>query len=205
MPKEKPRMVEHWEVEHSVFLGGHEIVFAEDESDMKNPYFVGDCSYDNPFGVAEYINCIGTPDYLEAVSEYAQRLQTQAELMRQERRVRGVDIEPLNRNACLPGGLGDSIEGKLVVIRPDVMHRDRRTADYQYFLTSGGNGCRAESLGCAVFGQNLYTGKRFRWERADILGVADPEKLPLWAKERLESLQSLTLRMTTKTKNEPER
>lgn len=70
------------------------------------------------------------------------------------------------------------------------MHRDRRTADYQYFLADGGNGCRAEAIGRAIFGQNLYTGKRSRWERQDILGIADPQKLPDWAKERLEKLQS---------------
>lgn len=85
-------MVEHWEVKHSIFLGGQEIVFAEDESDMKNPYFVGDCSYDNPFGLAAYTNCIGTADYLEAIGEYAQRIQTQAELVRQERSERGISM-----------------------------------------------------------------------------------------------------------------
>ena len=189
MSKEKPRMVDHWEVKHSIFLSGHEIVFAEDESHMETPYFIGDCSYDNPFGIAEYTNCIGTADYLEAITEYAQRLQTQAELVRQERSERSISDEPLAQDACLSGGLGENITGKLVVIRPKVMHRDRRTADYQYFLADGGNGCRADAIGRAVFGQNLYTGKRSRWERQDILGIADPQKLPDWAKERLEKLQ----------------
>jgi len=190
MTKDKPRMVDHWEVKHSVFLGGHEIVFAEDESHMETPYFVGDCSYDNPFGIAEYTNCIGSADYLKAISDYTQRLKTQAELVRQERSERGISDEPLTQDACLSGGLGEDITGKLVVIRPNVMHRDRRTADYQYFLADGGNGCRAEAIGRAIFGQNLYTGKRSRWERQDILGIADPQKLPDWAKERLEKLQS---------------
>ncbi|MPN43004.1 hypothetical protein SDC9_190563 [bioreactor metagenome] len=69
------------------------------------------------------------------------------------------------------------------------MQDDKRTADYQYFFAEYGNGCRAEALGLGVFGQNLYTGKRGRWERPDILGIADPEKLPEWAKDRLKALQ----------------
>lgn len=190
MSKEKPRMVEHWEVKHAVFIGGHEIVFSEDKHDKENTYLVGYCDYDNPFNVGTYSNCIGTADYLEAMSEYTQRLQKQIEMVRQERSERGASDEPLTLDACLSGGLGENIEGKLVVIRPDIMYQDRRTADYQYFLADGGNGCRAEAIGCAVFGQNLYTSKRSRWERADILGIADLEKLPGWAKQRLESLQS---------------
>lgn len=188
MVKEKPRKVEHWEVEHAIFLGGHEIVFAEDKLDKEITYLVGDCSYDNSFGLGTYTNCIGTADYLKAVSEYAQRIQKQIELIRQERSERGVSDEPLTIKACLSGGLGENIEGKLVIIRPDVMHRDRRTADYQYFFADGGNGCRAEAIGRAVFGQNLYTGIRARWERADILGIADPDKLPEWAESKLQLL-----------------
>ena len=188
MVKEEPRKVEHWEVKHAMFLGGHEIVFAEDELDKENTYFIGDCSYDNPFGLGTYSNCIGTADYLEAVFEYTQRVQNQIKLIRQERSERGVSDEPLTMNECISGGLGENIEGKLVVIRPIVMHRDRRTADYQYFFADGGNGCRADAIGHAVFGQNLYTGKRARWERSDILGIADPDKLPQWAKIKLEIL-----------------
>lgn len=189
MTKEKPRKVEHWEVKQAVTLGGHEIVYAEDKLDKEHPFFVGDCNYDNPFSIGMYSNCIGTSDYLEAISEYTQRVQKQIEQVRKERNERGVSDEPLTIDNCLAGGLGQNIEGKLVIIRPDVMHLDRRTADYQYFFADGGNGCRADAIGCGVFGQTLYTGKRLRWERADILGIADPKKLPEWAKEKLETLQ----------------
>jgi hypothetical protein len=190
MAKEAPRKADHWEVKLAAFVGGQEIVFAEDENDQKQPYLVGYCSYDNPFGVAEYSSCVATADYLEAMVEYAHRIQMQAEHVRQERAERGISVEPVTRDACLTGGLGEDITGKLVVVRPEVMQRDRRTADYQYFLADGGNGCRADAIGSAVFGQTLYTGKRLRWERANILGLADLEKLPVWAKNRLKALQT---------------
>lgn len=190
MEKEQPRKADHWTVKYAVCVGGLEVVFAEDERDPEHPYFVGNCSYDNPLGLAEYKNCIGTGDYLEAVTEFSDRIKTQAELVRQTRAERGISDEPLTRDACLPGRLDDNIAGKLVVIRPEIMQDDKRTADYQYFVAEHGNGCRAESLGRGVFGKNLYTGKSGRWDRPDILGIADPEKLPDWAKDRLKTLQS---------------
>lgn len=190
MAKEAPRKADHWEVKLAVFVGGQEIVFAEDENDPEHPYMVGNCGYENPFGIAVYSNCIGTADYLEAITEYAHRLQAQTALVHQERDERGISDEPLTRDACLSGGLGEDITGKLVIVRSDIMRPDRRTADYQYFLADGGNGCRASAIGSAVFGQNLYTGKRSRWERCDILGIADPKKLPDWAKERLQVPQT---------------
>ncbi|MPM08138.1 hypothetical protein SDC9_54450 [bioreactor metagenome] len=205
MAKEALRKADHWEVKLAVFVGGQEIVFAEDESDLESPYMVGNCGYENPFGMAVYSSCIGTADYLEAITEYANRLQAQTELVHQERAVRGIGDESLTRDACLPGGLGEDITGKLVIIRPDIMHPDRRTADYQYFLADGGNGCRASAIGSAVFGQNLYDGKRSRWERCDILGVADPLKLPDWANERLKVLQTNEKTTPPKKKSGPER
>ena len=190
MEKEKPRKADHWVVKYALFVGGHEIVFGEDQHDPDYPYFVGDCLYTNPFGVPEYRKCIGTADYLEAVTEFADRVKTQAEMVRQDRTERGVSDKPLTRDACLPGGLADNIEGKLVIIRPDVMQCDKRTADYQYFYAEHGNGCRAEAHGLGVFGKNLYTGTQSRWERPDVMGIADPAKLPEWAKIRLEALHA---------------
>lgn len=190
MEKEKTRKADHWEVKCALFVGGHEIVFGEDQHDPHYPYFVGDCLYDNPFGVPEYRKCIGTADYLEAVKEFADRIKAQTELVRQERTERGISDKPLTRDACLSGGLGDNIENKLVIIRAGVMQRDKRTADYQYFFAEHGNGCRAEAHGLGVFGKNLYTGKQGRWERPDVMGLADPEKLPEWAKARLTALQT---------------
>lgn len=37
--------------------------------------------------------------------------------------------------------------------------------------------------------QELYSGKRCRWDRTDILGIADREKLPDWAKEKAEEYE----------------
>ena len=53
------------------------------------------------------------------------------------------------------------------------------------FRAARGFGCTPGSRGCAVFFQELYSGERCRWDASDILGVANPEKIPDWAKEKL--------------------
>ena len=40
--------------------------------------------------------------------------------------------------------------------------------------------------GRAVFFQELYSGEKCRWEIGDVLGIADMDKLPDWAKAKVE-------------------
>ena len=44
-----------------------------------------------------------------------------------------------------------------------------------------------DSRGQAVFVEELYSGEVSRWERSDILGLADLNKLPDWAKEKIQA------------------
>lgn len=53
----------------------------------------------------------------------------------------------------------------------------------------GGFGCSPGSRGRAVYFEDLFSGKRCRWDRTDILGIADREKLPDWAKEKAEEYE----------------
>jgi hypothetical protein len=56
-------------------------------------------------------------------------------------------------------------------------------------LCTGGFGCEPNSRGSACFCTNLYSGKESRYERRDILGIIDKDKLPEWAKQRLDEVQ----------------
>ena len=62
---------------------------------------------------------------------------------------------------------------------------DYRTADCQLGFAQGGFGCTPGARGRAVYFEELYSGERCRWDASDILGVANPEKIPDWAKEKL--------------------
>jgi hypothetical protein len=116
-----------------------------------------------------------TDDYLEAVEEYTKRITAEAKYMRQERRERGVDNAPLTIGACSATGRALDITNKLVIIKADALRAEYRGADHQYFLAESGFGCAANSRGNAVYGRNLYTGEKARWERYDVLGVAAPD------------------------------
>ena len=62
-------------------------------------------------------------------------------------------------------------------------------ATMQLQLCTGGFGAEPNSRGSACFCTNLYSGKESRYERRDILGVIEKDKLPEWAKQRLDEVQ----------------
>lgn len=59
-------------------------------------------------------------------------------------------------------------------------------------LATGGNGCRPEACGTAVFTKNLFTSKESRWNRQDVAGIIRPDRLSEWAKEKLAALDKDT-------------
>ena len=73
----------------------------------------------------------------------------------------------------------------MVVIRADVLQRDKQTADYQLCRATGGFGCKPSAGGRAVFCQTVYDNREMRYDRTDVLGVIKPERVPDWAKERI--------------------
>ena len=79
--------------------------------------------------------------------------------------------------------------GKLIIIKPEVLAPEYRRSEHQIKRATGGFGCSPNSRGNAVFCKDLYSGKESRFERHDVLGVADVEKLPEWAKAKLDEQQ----------------
>ena len=77
------------------------------------------------------------------------------------------------------------MEGKLIILRPTSLAPEYRTADCQLGFATGGFGCSPGARGRAVYFEELYSGEQCRWEIGDVLGIADPDTLPDWAKEKL--------------------
>ena len=119
---------------------------------------------------------------------FLQRLQEQTEKVRVFQAERAIPVTVLGREYCLPCS-DESLEGKLVIIRPASLAPEYRTADCQLGYALGGFGCSPGSRGRAVYFEDLFSGKRCRWDRTDILGIADREKLPDWAKEKAEEYE----------------
>ncbi|WP_416325909.1 hypothetical protein [[Eubacterium] hominis] len=76
--------------------------------------------------------------------------------------------------------------GKLVVLKPDVLYPEFQNSTHQLYLAEGGFGCNPKSRGNAIFAENIYTGKRSRIERYELIGVIKKESLPQWAKVKLQ-------------------
>jgi hypothetical protein len=149
---------------------------------------VCECRWDNPLNMNDYYNAAVTGDYLEAMREFTQRINAAVQSLESEREHRALPAQTLTAADCVPGGMDKDMKGKVVVIKPEVLTPEYRTSDHQLGVCWGGNGARPDARGSAVFIQNLYTGKQSRYERRDIAGVMDTDKLPAWAREKLAAL-----------------
>jgi hypothetical protein len=184
------RMVDTYEIEHAIHIGDKEILFGIDERKSDCPYMVCNCSWDNPLGIEHYFNAMGSADYLEMMTEFTSRITAQLEAVIAERTKITVPMQPFKLEHCIPIDSMQNLENKVVIINPERLRPEYRTADKQLVLVTGGFGAHANSRGRAVYTANLYSGKESRWNREDILGAVRPEYMPDWAKERLAQIQS---------------
>lgn len=91
-------------------------------------------------------------------------------------------------DSILPESYHDNYEGKLLVLRPEALKEDYRHEEFQYFFAQSGFGCDPSKLGTKVFGKFLIDGEETAFHRYNFFGIADEEKLPDWAKERLRQM-----------------
>jgi hypothetical protein len=117
------------------------------------------------------------------MTEFLARVQTQLEVVKAERVETSISL--FTKEHCTSNDYSQSIENKVVVIRPECLLPEYRTA-----------------RGRAVYTVNLYSGKEARWNREDILGVLKPEFLPDWAAEKLKQVCE---KRHSKERREPER
>ena len=96
---------------------------------------------------------------------------------------------PNTAKDCTPISYADDLHSKVVVIKPEVLHREYRKATCQIALCDGGFGASPNSRGSACHCANLYTGKSTRYERSDVLGVLEGNQIPKWAQQGLKRHQ----------------
>ena len=138
----------------------------------------------NFLGETMYPEALACKSYLEIAETFLNRLQAQVEKVKAFRAARNVPYAVLGAEACLPPS-EESLQGKLIVLRPTSLAPEYRTADCQLGFALGGFGCTPGARGRAVYFEELYSGERCRWDITDVLGVADTKRLPEWAKAKL--------------------
>ena len=97
-------------------------------------------------------------------------------------------LKLLDRDECIADD--NEYAGKLLIIKPASLKEEFRQPYFQYFYATSGFGCYPDKLGAKVFGKILADGEECFFCRSDFIGVADTEKLPQWAKKRLEAVTS---------------
>ena len=163
--KETARMAGDYEIMQSFRMGGATMLIGYNPGDTT--YMT--CYQDYDFlGNERFSEAIGSESYVEIMDVFLQRLQEQTEKVRAFQAERAMPVTVLGREYCLPCS-DESLEGKLVIIRPASLAPEYRTADCQLGYALGGFGCSPS--------------------RTDILGIADREKLPDWAKEKAEEYE----------------
>lgn len=143
--------------------------------------------------MALYNDVMVSDDFCEIAKLFGERLAEQAEKTRVamfKPKFQGIDTTPLTKSDCAPLSHEDDLNGKVVVIKPEVLRREYRMATKQIKLCTGGFGAHPHSRGSACFCVDLYSGQESRFERRDILGTLEAEQLPQWAELGLERYQA---------------
>lgn len=180
----KKDMAGEYEILHSIRLGGRLMLMGYNPKDAKAPYMT---CYQQPnlLGDTVYPEAIASNDYFEIMQTFLERLQTQAEKVKTFKASRNAPFGVMGIEDCRQRGSEESLEGKLIILRPSSLAAEYRTADCQLGIATGGFGCYPGASGRVVYFKELYSGDECRWDIGDVLGIADIDKLPAWAKEKL--------------------
>lgn len=202
---EEKRMAGDYEVIHSIHIGDKEIVIGENPSDKSGQMYM--CAYcTDVLGLyARYDEIEAGSSYPEIVKLYGERITEQAEKAMQQLMADRADTDDytaITEKGCTPINSGDDLNGKIVVIKPEVLRREYRAANYQLKLCTGGFGASPNARGSACFCIDLHSGKESRFERHDILGTMEPEQLPPWAEKGLEAITQVEKSKGAKIKEE---
>lgn len=182
---DKKRMIENFEIIHSIQIGAREVVVGVSP---EREFMCCFCTQDD---IAEYYSeAVSSNDYLEIMELYADRLKGQIAAVQAQRNTLHIPLDMLGREHCFPLLDGDDIANKVVAINPASLRYEYQRADCQLILVTGESGARSNPRGTAVYGVNVFTGRRSgRWRRGDILGEVRPECLPQWAKDHLRTIE----------------
>ncbi len=191
MQENEKRMAGDYEIIHALQVGDREIVLGENLMDVNGQkYMCAFCTANELF--AQYDDLYVSDDYTEVLKYYGERITKQAEKTRAElskSRIQGIDNTPITAGVCDSINYMDNIESKVIVIKPEVLKREYRSATHQLKLCTGGFGSHPNSRGSACFCTDLYSGKSARFERMDVLGTMEPDDLPEWASIGLNTIR----------------
>lgn len=97
---------------------------------------------------------------------------------------------PVGSENVIPDSYTQNYEDKLLVLKPSALKEEYRHEEFQYFFAECGFGCDPSKGGTKVFGKFLIDGENAAFRRYNFFGIANEDKLPEWAKEKLQQMTS---------------
>ena len=180
MPQ-KLESIGHYETLNMMRLGGRDLALAFHPASGQYMTFFQESALP---GGSLYSDLFASDDYLTVMRAFARRLRSQ--IGKLERQRRKVPRSILTEENCLPNSHNADFTGKLVILAPSSLAPEYRTSDFQLGCAMGGSGCKPG--GSTVYFRELFSEETSRWERRDILGIADPKALPRWAVKKLREM-----------------
>ena len=195
---QEKRMAGDYVIIHALHIGNREIVLGENPTGVDDErYMCAFCTENDVF--ASYTEVMVSDDYAELVQLFGERVAEQAGKTRvalNGPKIQGIPNAPITAEGCEVIGYQHDLQGKIVVIKPEVLRPEYRRATSQLQLCTGGFGASPSSRGTACYCTQLYSGKTSCFQRSDILGVIAPENLPQWAKHGLECIRQAEKKAT---------
>jgi hypothetical protein len=161
----------------SVNFYGREIELGEDTENEK-PYYV-ETGDGFSMRTDAYIDALIA--YAGQIKEWADKLQAEYE----DKVAQGLEQTAMLSDKCLPNGNQAVYTGRLIIVDAKYLMPEYRNPESQLVECTHSSGARPDAIGTSVSGKELYSGKSVVYGRHQILGVANPEKLPRWAKLKL--------------------
>ena len=96
----------------------------------------------------------------------------------------------LGKEHCDPEKWQESLDGKVLLLSPNVLREKYWSVENMLWLCTGGFGASPNARGRAVYAICLSDGEETRWNRGDFVGVLDEKYLPEWATEKVEALRT---------------
>ena len=173
----------------SMEIGDCRYIFARHKDENERYPYMKCRAKANGF-LTYYDKSIVSDDYIELMRLHIQDLTEAVEQLDKDRKAIGLeDIRCLKSDELLPVDYKMNIKGKVVAIDERYLYDGRTDIAHQLYYLQSGNGVYPESRGNGCFGYNLYTGKKERIERYEIIGIVPEEKMPEFAKRTLAKIK----------------
>lgn len=121
-----PEMAGDYEILQSIRLGGRMMLLGYNPRDKETPYMTCYQQY-NLLGEKIFPQAVAGDSYIEIMQIFLNRLQEQQKAVAEFREKRAVPIEVLGAEHCRERGEKESLEGKLVILRPTSLAAEYRT------------------------------------------------------------------------------